>query len=669
MIKFFDQLYESTDLLPHGTCLVWDTTLLWQHVGADIATGIAYYLIAAVLFYFIFKRRDIPFFWIFLLFGAFLISCGTTHFMGAWTVYYPSYWAEGIVKTVNAVISLGTAIILLPVMPKLLTLPNLKKAYDEIAELNKKLGVQVDELISEAKRRKKAEGELQESNTLLNAIIEGTTDAIFLKDLNGRYILANGSTLHALGKSATEVIGKDDRELLPSDSAKSISEVDSDVLESGKTRMKELRLETAYGDTFWLANTSPYRDKDGSIIGLIGISRNITKLKKAEEEKNNLESQLRQAQKMEAIGTMAGGIAHDFNNILAVIFGYTDLAMDDAPPKSKLADDLKNVLEAGDRAKNLVKQILAFSRQTEIKRIPIQLQSLIKEALKILRSTIPTTIKIVDDIDPSCGVVLADPTQVHQILMNLCTNANHAMEQTGGILKVELKNIYIEKGSRQLALNIKAGKYVELIVSDNGSGIAPDVIGKIFEPYFTTKKAGKGTGMGLAIVHGIITDYGGAITVESELGRGATFRVYFPVVEQEELPLVVEAEEIPLGNERILFVDDDELLVELGQDMLERLGYSVTARQSSLDALTTFQNDPDAFDVIITDQTMPGLTGLEMARRMLQIRPEIPIILCTGYSNLADEMTAKSLGIREFALKPMTMGTIAKLIRKVLDGS
>ncbi len=388
--------------------------------------------------------------------------------------------------------------------------------------------------------------------------------------------------------------------------------------------------------------------------------------KLAEEAKANLEARLRQAQKMEAIGTLAGGIAHDFNNILAVILGYADLAKDDAPPGSKFAGDLDKVLEAGNRAKDLVKQILAFSRQSKVERIPMQLQSLIKEALKMLRSSIPTTIEIHDNIDPRCAVVLADPTQVHQILMNLCTNANHAMEESGGILKIELKNNCIDKGDRQ-ALHIEPGEYVELVVSDTGCGIGPDVIDKIFDPYFTTKDPGKGTGMGLAIIHGIIADYGGAITVESELGKKTTFTVYFPVIEQEELPLGKDAEEIPLGTERVLFIDDEELLAEMGQDLLERLGYSVTVRQSSLDALSTFQNCPDDFDIIITDQTMPGMTGSDLARRILQIRPDIPIILCTGYSNLIDEEKAKSLGIKEFAVKPLTKGKIAKLLRKVLD--
>lgn len=668
MFDYFKKLYESTEYMAHGECLVWDTSLLWEHVGSDIATGIAYYFISATLFYFVFKRRDLPYFWIFLMFGLFILSCGTTHLMAAWTVYYPSYWTEGVIKTVNAIISIITAVMIIPLMPKLLALPSIRKAYQEIDVLNQKLKTQVQELISENSRRKVAESQLQGSNMLLNAIIEGTTDAIFLKDLEGRYLLANKATLGAIGKSIEEVIGKEDREVFPSSSAKIINQVDSSVLESGKTLLVEERLETASGESIWLANKSPYRDEDGKIIGLIGISRNITDIKKSEEDKANLEMRLQHAEKMEAIGTLAGGIAHDFNNILGVIFGYTAMAMDNAPEKSELASDLEKVLEAANRAKELVKQILAFSRQTAIERIPMQLQSLVKETLKMLRSSLPTTIEIRDNIDSRCGVVLVDPTQVHQILMNLATNANHAMEKSGGVLTVELKRFDNVSRDHPAEIYLEPGEYVELVVTDTGSGIGPDVIDKIFDPYFTTKDFGKGTGMGLSIIHGIINSYGGCITVESRLGKGSSFHVFFPVIDQNALPVDKEDEDIPMGKGRVLFIDDEELLANLGQEMLTRLGYTVTVRHNSLEALNTFQNNPADFDVVITDQTMPGMTGADLARRMLQIRPDIPIILCTGYSNLIDEVSAKSFGIKEFAMKPLTKNGIAQLLRKVLVG-
>ncbi len=403
-----------------------------------------------------------------------------------------------------------------------------------------------------------------------------------------------------------------------------------------------------------------WTNKSGEILGYQGIIRDITEQKK-------LENQISQSQKMEAIGTLAGGIAHDFNNILGVIMGYADLARENAPPDSHLSSDLDNIITASNRAKDLVKQILAFSRQTDVTPVPLQLQSLIKEALKMLRSSIPTTIEILDDISSECTTVLADPTQIHQVLMNLCTNAYHAMEETGGTLSVSLKPAQIDRDTHPLAIQVEPGAYVKLTVTDTGSGIGPDVIDRIFEPYFTTKQLTKGTGMGLAIVHGIVAENGGTITVESDLGLGTSFHVYFPVIDQEESLPASDNIKLTTGTERVLFIDDEQLLVELGQTMLERLGYHVTIRQSSLEALETFQNNPHGFDVVITDQTMPGMTGSDLARLMLKIRPDIPIILCTGYSNIIDEETAKSIGIKEFALKPLTSGMISSLLRKVLD--
>ncbi len=371
-----------------------------------------------------------------------------------------------------------------------------------------------------------------------------------------------------------------------------------------------------------------------------------------------------------SVGTLAGGIAHDFNNILSVILGYSEMVKADVPKKSRLASDLDKVLEAGNRAKELVKQILNFSRQAQIDRIPVKIDSLVKEGLKLLRSSIPTTISIRSNIDPESGTILADPTQIHQILMNLCTNAFHAMEATGGTLSVSLKTTYIDAEKTNLSLQVNSGKYVELTVADTGVGIAPDVIDKIFDPYFTTKEIGKGTGLGLSIIHGIVKDFGGTITVESHLGRGSTFHVFFPVVKENiVLPETTRTEGLPKGNERILYIDDEELLAEMGKIMLERLGYHVTVRRSSLEALATFRNAPNDFDLVITDQTMPNMIGSDLARRMLQIRPDIPIILCTGYSNRINETEAKAIGIKEFAIKPLTIGKTSELIRKILNGS
>ena len=431
----------------------------------------------------------------------------------------------------------------------------------------------------------------------------------------------------------------------------------------------EIRLLKNDGTTFWAqlkANLAANND-DGSAGVCRIMLHDISDRKQAEDENDKLHTQLNQAQKMEAIGILAGGIAHDFNNILSVILGYTELTLDDTAPDSKSAQFLVKVLEATYRARDLVKQILTFSRQSSVDLIPVKIQPMVKGVLKTMRSIIPSTISIVQEIQSDCGAVLADLTQVHQIVMNLCTNAFQSMESTGGELSITVQTTWIDAHPPFTGLNIPPGEYVELRVSDTGSGIGPDIIDRIFDPFFTTKEVGKGTGMGLSIVHGIITAYSGAITVESTMGKGTTFHVYFPVT--QELPQeITQSQETPRGKGRILFVDDEEMLAEMGKTILERLGYSVTVRCNSIEALETFRSEPEQFDLMITDQTMPGMTGVDLARGILQLRPEFPIILCTGYSSLINEESAKVVGIREFALKPLTRSSLSQLVNKILGG-
>ncbi len=417
-----------------------------------------------------------------------------------------------------------------------------------------------------------------------------------------------------------------------------------------------------------LANkTTAYDENDMLQVSLLMDSvYNIAERKRMEVERSRLQAQLVHAQKMEAIGTLAGGIAHDFNNILAAVIGYAEMAREDSPPGSILARDLDRVLEAGNRAASLVRQILAFSRQQDSERVPLDPCLIVKEVVKLLRPSLPSTIAINHRLTAS-RCVLADPTQLHQVLMNLATDAFHAMEQTGGSLEIVLEDIDCSEDDLALHPGIVPGPFVRLSVADTGPGIPPEIRDRIFDPYFTTKGVGKGTGMGLAIVDGIVRGSGGFITCESGPGRGTIFSIFLPIFDGEA-PLVGEkTEPVASGSGRILLVDDEEILIEMGQAMLERLGYEVTVRTSSLEALTTFQNDPHRFDAVITDQTMPGMTGVDLARRMLQIRPDLPIILCTGYSNLVTEDQAKSYGIKGFTMKPLTMKEVSTLLRMVLD--
>jgi len=394
----------------------------------------------------------------------------------------------------------------------------------------------------------------------------------------------------------------------------------------------------------------------------------IAERKLAEEERLRLESQLQQAQKMEAIGTLAGGIAHDFNNILGAIIGYAEMIHDDCPEDSSFFHDIDQVLRAANRAKELVKQILAFSRQAKSFKLPVQPAAVIKEAITLLRSSLPTTITIEEDIDPVAGIILADPSQIHQIVMNLCTNASHAMELQGGTLTVSLHKIALSRDDLVNNSNMQPGNFVQLSIKDTGVGISPEIREKIFDPYFTTKEFGKGTGMGLSMVQGIVQSYGGSISCNSTLGAGTVFKITLPTITGHALEESDSTEPVPHGKERILLIDDEAILLEMGKIMLERLGYQVTAKWNGIEALITFQNQPDLFDMIITDQTMPGITGVELSRRILQLRPEVPIILCTGYSSPISEEQAQTLGIKGVAMKPLARKNVAALIRKIMDG-
>ncbi|NNL76758.1 MAG: response regulator, partial [Desulfobacterales bacterium] len=396
------------------------------------------------------------------------------------------------------------------------------------------------------------------------------------------------------------------------------------------------------------------------------IASDITHLKSLEEERMQFEEKLQKAQKLEAIGTLAGGIAHDFNNILAAIMGFTEMSLENIEKDTTLYNNLQEVFRAGKRATDLVKQILSFSRQTEQQRKPVQANLIVKETLKFLRASLPTTIEVRQDIR-SDSIILADPTHIHQILMNICTNAGHAMRDKSGVLEVKLENIELDADFTSGHRDMKPGLYLNLTVSDTGQGMSPQVLGRIFDPFFTTKEPGEGTGMGLSAVHGIVGSHGGAITAYSKPGQGATFKVYLPIIEMGQEPEKRTEGPIPTGTEHILFVDDEPALVDLGKRILESLGYEVTTRTSSFEALQLFKAKPQSFDLVITDMTMPNMTGDDLAKELIQINPEIPVILCTGYSARINQEQAIAMGIRAFAYKPVLRKEIAKTIRKVLN--
>ncbi len=398
------------------------------------------------------------------------------------------------------------------------------------------------------------------------------------------------------------------------------------------------------------------------------LSKIILWRKQAEKEKEKLQARIRQSEKIEAIGTLAGGIAHDFNNILGIILGNTELAFDNLSEKEPTRLNLEEIRKACLRARDIVRQLLRFARKTDQKRNPIKLLEVIEDSLKFLRATIPANIDICHDFQVENDTILADSTQIHQVMINLGTNAFHAMQETGGCLGIKIENVLLTEDPRTSHHDLGSGNYLKLTVSDTGHGISPEHKDQIFDPYFTTKDVGKGTGMGLSLVHGIVKSYGGEISVDSEPQKGTTVYIYFPVVEEKAPVKETEiAERLPVGNERILFVDDEESNVYVGRNRLERLGYQVETRRCPVEALELFQAAPDQFDLLITDMTMPQMTGDQLVKEILKLRPDMPAILCSGFNEKIDEEKAMEIGIRQYIEKPYDKDFMAKIVRKVLD--
>ena len=516
--------------------------------------------------------------------------------------------------------------------------------------------------------RKKTEAALKESEFRFKALFEFAPDAYYLSDLEGRFIDGNRAAEKLIGHSKEDLVGNSflDLGILPANELEKASLLLAQNLEGMATGPNELELVRADGSRIFTEIITLPVDLHGERT-VLGIARDISERKKAEKDQQYFQTRMQLVQKMEALGALAGGIAHDFNNILAAIMGYTEIALADAPVGSSIHNNMGKVLQAGLRASDLVKQILAFSRQSDIEPRPVKVRLILKEVLSLLRPMLPVTIDIRQTLD-SDATVMADPTHIHQVLMNLCANSAHAMAETGGVLEITLGEQDVAADDVNHLAELKPGHYLCLSVSDSGHGIAPEAINRIFEPFFTTKKKGEGTGMGLSVVHGIVKSHHGAITVDSTPGAGTRFDVYLPAIDSDTASSAKTPGLMPVGSESILFVDDEPFQVDIGSQILSRLGYRVTARTDPLEALTVFRHNPAAVDLVISDMTMPGMTGDTLARELIAIRPDIPIIICTGYSERISEETAAALGIRGFTMKPVVMKDIAELVRKVLDG-
>jgi PAS domain S-box-containing protein len=521
------------------------------------------------------------------------------------------------------------------------------------------------EIATNISARKQGQTALLQEKERLAVTLRSIGDGVITTDVDGKVVLVNRVAEVLTGWSQAEAAGQPLMTVFNIVNKHTQEQCVNPVLkiyERGEIIALENDVELVAQDgTRRIIDDSgaPIRGQDSQIIGAVLVFRDVTEELRQEEE-------LQKARKLESVGVLAGGIAHDFNNILSAILGYTELSMFEMPTESPISNNLKHVHEAGQRAKELVKQILTIARQSDQVMNPVSVGSITKEALKLIRSSIPSSIEIIQKIE-SKSVIMGDSTQIHQILMNLCTNAAQSMEKNGGELSVHVSDVFLSSDSKTNMLNLKSGNYVKLTVSDNGEGIPSKNIKSIFEPYYSTKEPGEGTGLGLAIVHGIIKSHGGEITVNSAIAKGSEFIVYFPITKESEETQIHDQKILPTGREHILFVDDEDPIVDMSTKILKRLGYSVTALTNSLEALELFRSNPDHFDLVITDMTMPKMTGDKLAAEMLKIRSDIPVIICTGYSKKISNTIFGENHIKAICQKPLSMNELATKIREVLS--
>ena len=505
----------------------------------------------------------------------------------------------------------------------------------------------------------KDETNLKQSEERYRTILENVLMGVYQVTVEGKFLFANQKLIEMLGYASYEELEAIDNISELYVRAEERNDLVEDVIHK-EFFVGEFEFRRKDGQSIWVKlHVRKTKSKEGEII-LEGLMEDVTQIRK-------MEAQLQQSQKLEAIGTLSGGIAHDFNNILSSIIGFTELSLDEVEHGTTLQNNLTEVLKAGNRARDLIKQIMTFSRKGEQERKPVQINPLIIETVRMLRSAIPTNIEIEEHITPEMLTIDANHTQMNKVMVNLVTNASHAIDENG-IIEIGLEVVSLDESIKNSYPDLLPGRYAKIFVSDNGCGIAEENLDLIFDPYFTTKDPDRGTGLGLAGVHGIVKTHGGHISVYSEVGKGTSFNVYFPIVDKTEKLQKTAEDPIPTGNERILLVDDEQVILDLGEKTLKQLGYDVVVKNGGVEALTLFRADPDRFDLVITDMTMPKMTGDQLARELMKVRPNIPVILCTGFSSKISREQAKEIGIKAYAMKPLARREMAITVRNVLDG-
>ncbi len=539
----------------------------------------------------------------------------------------------------------------------------LQARLDEADKREKEIAQQNIDLETQIEKRREIETRLRESELKFRSLVESINDWFWEVDTNGEYTYVGPQIKTLLGYDPEEVVGKTAFDFMSPEESDRIRTIFQNLAaDRSPIELLENKLIHKQGHRVVVQTSGlPVYNTHGEFMGYRGTDRDIT-------EKLKLEEQLLQTQKMESIGTLAGGIAHDFNNILSIMIGNAELALDVVPAWSPAHDSIKEIMKAGFRAAGIVKQLLSFSRKSDHKLRPIDMVAVIREALDLLRATIPATIEMRRNLPASEATVIADPNQINQVIINLCINASHAMENLGGIIEVSVEKAILDDCLDNGIPEMPKGRYVKVTVSDTGLGIDPDIIDRIFDPYFTTRKFGQGSGMGLAVVHGVVKSHGGTVTVTSKVGKGSIFQLYFPLARAKAATETNKAARIQTGNETILFVDDEKSIVNMMAKHLNRLGYQVETKCNPLEAAELFQTRSDQIDLVITDMTMPQMSGVQLSEALRQIRPDLPIILCTGHSDLIDKEKAQRLRFAAYVMKPVAKHEISSIIRDVLDG-